>query len=147
MTASASETVTSAVIGDVGHGHVRVGDADRLDRDDGAGDEAGGAAVRGAAEPPRGGDPADADRGDDQARGQVRRLVLPGLERGEHVEEQARVVEPVRVEAAAVHHPPRARDDVLLVGVEQVAERQAVLDPDQPQRRRERRGSAARRSG
>ena len=34
-------------------------------------------------------------------------------------------------------HPPRARDDVLLVRVEQVAERQAVLDPDQAQRGRE----------
>ena len=37
-----------------------------------------------------------------------------------------------------MHHRPRPRDDVLLVGVEQVAERQAVLDPDQSQRRRER---------
>ena len=33
-----------------------------------------------------------------------------------------------------MRHPPGARDDVLLVRVEQVAERQAVLDPDQAQR-------------
>ena len=83
------------------------------------------------AEPPRGGDRADAERSDDEPRRQVRGPALPRLERREHVEQQRRVVEPVRVEPAAVHHPPRARDDALLVGVEQPAERQAVLDPDE----------------
>ena len=127
---------------DVGDGHVRVGDADRLDRDDRGGDEAGrssrtrrGRATRRRRRRRR------RRRDDHEPGGQVRRLVLPRLERREHVEEQRRVVEPVRVEPAAVDHPPRARDDVLLVRVEQAAERQAVLDPDQPQRRRERRGS------
>jgi len=43
-----------------------------------------------------------------------------------------------------VHHRPRARDDVLLVGVEQPAEREAVLDPDETQRRRQRENRAER---
>ena len=126
-----------------GHRHVRdrgvrVRDADRLDRDDGRRDEAGGRSVGGAPQPPGGRDAADAEGRDHEPGGQVRRAVLPRLEGGEDVEKQRGVVEPVRVEPAAVDDLPRPRDDVLLVGVEQIAERQAVLDPDQPQGRRER---------
>src|SRR5262249_30429264 len=63
------------------------------------------------------------------------RMVLPGLERRIDVHEQRRVVEPVRIPAAAVYELPRAWDDRLLVGVEQVPERQPVLEPDDAQRR------------
>ena len=59
--------------------------------------------------------------------------MLPRLERREQVHQQRRVVEPVRVETAAVHHLPRARDDALLVRAEQ-REGQAVADADQTQR-------------
>ena len=50
------------------------------------------------------------------------------------VHEQRRIVEPVRISSATVHQLPRARHDRLLVRVEEVAERQSVLDPDEAQR-------------
>ena len=91
-------------------------------------------AVGTAAEPPGGRDRAEGERDADDPRGQIRRLVVPELERSVDVHEQARIVEPVRISTATVHELPRTRHDRLLVGIEQVAERKPVLDPDEPQR-------------
>ena len=62
---------------------------------------------------------------------------MPRLERCEPVEHERRVVEPVRVEPAAVDELPRARDDALLVRVQQVPERQPVLEPRDPEAERD----------
>ena len=93
-------------------------------------DHAGLRAIGAAAQPPRRGDRAQAKHEDHDARRQERGRALPGLERREQVQHERRVVEPVRIETAAVHHLPRARHDRLLVRIEQGAEREAVLDAD-----------------
>ena len=101
-----------------------------------------------APEPPRRRDRSEAEDDTDDAGRQVRRLVLPPLKGCIDVQEERRVVEPVGIPATAVHQLPRTRHDRLLVGIQQVPEREAVLEPDEPQRRcaredRHQRGPAA----
>ena len=122
---------------DVGDGHARVRDVRRLDRDRRRRDRARRPAVGPAAQPPGRRHRADGEHEHDGARGQVGRMRLPGLERGDHVHQQRRVVEPVRIETAAVGHVPRPRDDALLVGAEE-GERVRVGDADDAERRRDR---------
>jgi hypothetical protein len=86
--------------------------------------------VRAPPEPTRCDDAREREGDKNESGGEVVRLVGPHLEGREHVEQEARVVEPVRIETAAVRHLPRARDDVGLVGVQE-RKRQPVLDPDQ----------------
>ena len=117
----------------VGDGHARVGDVRRLDSNRGRGDEARDRPVRRASQPPRGRDSPERNRDQDDPCGQVRGLVLPRLERREQVHDEGRIVEPVRVEPAAVRHRPGARDDVPLVGVQE-RKRKAVPDADEPER-------------
>jgi len=105
-------------------------------RVDGGGDrrdDRGRQPVREPPQPPRRADAGDAEAAGDDARGQVRRRVVPRLERRLHVHDERRPLEPARIRPAAVRHPPRARDDVQLVRVEQPAERQPVPEPDEPQ--------------
>src|SRR5690242_6259618 len=76
-------------------------------------------AMRAPAEPPRRGDRAQREHDHDDPGSEVRRVRLPRLERRDHVHQQRRVVEPVRVEPAAVRHVPGARDDAHLVRAEE----------------------------
>ena len=122
----------------VRHRGMREGDVRRLDRRHCRRDRTRDDAVRGRPEPPRRGDAAERERDDHDPARKVRGCGLPRLERRDGVRDERRPVEEVRIQTAAVAHPPCARDDVLLVGVEQRAVRQAVLDPDEPQRSRAR---------
>ena len=119
----------------IGDGHARVGDVRGRDRRRGGGDEAGQHPVGLPPEPPGSRDSRCSERNHDDAGGEVRRLVVPGLERSEDVHDERRVVEPTGIGAAPVRHRPGARDDVPLVGVQE-RERQAVPDAHQPQRDR-----------
>ena len=114
----------------VGDGHPRVRDVRRLDRRHRRGDETGDEAVRALPEPPGRRNAAERDHDHRQPRGEVGRLTLPGLERRQQVHDEAWVVEPMRVEAAAVHHRPCARNHVALVGVQE-GEREAVADANE----------------
>ena len=116
----------------VRHGCVRVRDVRRVDGGHGSGDNCGERAVRGGAEPPRGADTADGERHDHESSREVGRLAVPRLEGSHRVRHECRPVEEVRIEAAAVRHPPRPGHHVLLVGIENRPVREAVLDADQP---------------
>ena len=72
----------------------------------GAGEHARGRAVRAPAEPPRGSDAADADRHHQGAGGPVGRVVERQLQRRQHEQQQARIVVPAGIEAAAVRRAP-----------------------------------------
>ncbi len=122
---------------DIRHRHVRVRHMHRRDRTGGARHEPRGLAVGGAPEPPRRRHARDPDGSGDGPRGSVRGLREERLERREHVEQQARIVVPTGVEAVALADRPRARDDRLLVGIQQ-REREPVPQPRQAQRRRQR---------
>ncbi len=121
--------------GHIGDGHARVGDVRGRDRGRGGSDEAGQRSVGLPPEPPGGRDSRSSERNHDDTGREVRRLVVPGLERGEDVHDERRVVEPTRIGPGAVRHRPGTRDDVPLVGVQE-RERQAVADAHQAQRNR-----------
>ena len=121
--------------GHIGDGHARVGDVCGRDRRGGRSDEAGQRSVGLPAEPPGGRDPRRSERNRDHTGGEVRRLVVPGLERGEDVHDERRVVEPTRIGAAAVRHRPGAWDEVPLVRIQE-RKRQAVADAHQAQHSR-----------
>ena len=112
--------------------HPRVGDVRRLYGRRSGGDEAGRQPVGALSQPPRRRDRAHREHDHRQARREVRRLVLPRLKRRQQVQDEAREVEAVRVEAPAVNHRPGSRDDVLLVGVQE-RKREPVLDPGEAQ--------------
>src|SRR6266545_316869 len=111
---------------------------DRAHGNDGSRHNARGRCPEGAtAEPPGPGHGTQGEYDPDDPGREVGRFGLPRLEGRIDVHEHCRVVEPVWIAAAAVHELPGTRDDRLLVGVQEVAERQAILDPDEPERRRE----------
>ena len=110
-------------------GHARVRDVGRRDGDADRADETGEAAVARSPEPPGRGDARDADEDRDDPGGAVRGFVEAELGRREDEEQQARIVVPAGVEPAAVDELPRARDEVLLVGVEE-RQRETELRPD-----------------
>ncbi len=93
--------------------------------------------VRHPAEPPGSGDADETDDDGNDAGRTVRRLVEADLRRAQDEEEEARIVVPPRVEAAAVDELPGARDEVLLVRVEE-RQRQPRPRAHHAQRRRER---------
>ena len=119
----------------IGHGLTRIGDVDRTHRRNRRCDRAGRLAVCTTCEQPRRDDRRETDHERDDAGRQERRVGLPGLERRVDVHEKRRVVEPVRISPASVHDLPRARNDGLLVRVQEVSERQAVLDADRAEHR------------
>ena len=110
----------------------RIRDVGCLDGCHRGGHEAGRRPVRALPKPPRGSDPTQGEHDHGQTRRKVGGLVLPSLERRQKIHKEARMVEPLGVEAAAVHHRPGSRDDVALVRAQE-QRRAHVLDPREPE--------------